>query len=108
MTAKPHKCPLCDWVHISKPLPSIEGSKLDQIFGAGVLSATWVAERMQETERALREHLSGHRLEEWAAKVVGLKDALRFCRDVAQEVYIETSACEVAMRHIIRKAKENL
>ena len=70
-------CPLaaCDWAHIARqPGPEEHPGALADVFGLGVFAATATAQRLRDTEEALRAHLSSHDLAEWVAEVTRLRD----------------------------------
>lgn len=66
---KLYPCPLpsCRWEMVSEPPgPSENDGALADVFGWGVFAAHARNERLQRTEQALRDHLSGHTVEEFA------------------------------------------
>lgn len=63
-------CPLCQWRYEIKPLdPRLNADTLASVFGPGIMFQTALNRQTEETEKALREHFSGHKIEEWVRKV---------------------------------------
>jgi hypothetical protein len=66
---KIYPCPLpaCRFELVSEPPgPAENDGALAEVFGWGVFAAHARNERLSRTEQALREHLSGHAVEEFA------------------------------------------
>jgi hypothetical protein len=74
-------CPLCDWHYDVPELdPRIDSNTLAGVFGHGIMANIAINRRNEETERKLNEHLSTHKLVEWAKKVSALETELRLMR----------------------------
>lgn len=69
------KCPLCTWSHEVPPVAPGPGTLAD-VFGPGVMMMAAIAQRTQETEKALQAHLSSHQLVEWVQRVSQLEREL--------------------------------
>jgi hypothetical protein len=65
-------CPLCDW-HMTEEGQDVSPDALASVFGIGVMAAIARNDRLEKTERTLREHLSTHSLAEWVRKVADLQ-----------------------------------
>ena len=83
------ECPLCDWHYDVPPLPAGVGpDTLAGIFGPGIMFQHAINRRSEDTEKALRDHLQTHKLEEWVKKVSTLKHELMLARAVLDGAFV--------------------
>lgn len=72
-------CPMpgCPWASVTIPGDAEHDGALAEIFGVGVFAATARAQRLQDHEREIREHLDSHPVQDWALALAAAQDRIR-------------------------------